>query len=35
MRRSDPRPWLHDILEAIEGVRAAVSTILRRSFGLI
>jgi uncharacterized protein with HEPN domain len=25
MRKTDPRPWLHDILEAIAGVRAAVS----------
>lgn len=24
MRQSDPDPWLHDILETIEGVRAAV-----------
>jgi uncharacterized protein with HEPN domain len=24
MRRSDPRPWLHDILEAIVGARGAV-----------
>jgi hypothetical protein len=35
MRQSNPRRWLHDILEAIEGVRAAASPILLRSFGLI
>jgi uncharacterized protein with HEPN domain len=26
MRQSDPRPWLHDILDAIQGVRAAVGS---------
>ena len=26
MRQSDPRPWLHDILEAIVGVRAAIGS---------
>ena len=26
MRQSDPRPWLQDILEAIEGVRGAVGS---------
>ena len=26
MRQSDPRPWLQDMLEAIEGVRRAVGS---------
>jgi uncharacterized protein with HEPN domain len=26
MRQTDPRPWLQDILEAIEGVRRAVGS---------
>ena len=26
MRQNDPGPWLHDILEAIEGIRAAVGS---------
>jgi uncharacterized protein with HEPN domain len=33
MRQSDPRPWLHDILEAIEGVRAAVGDMSLEAYG--
>ena len=33
MRQSDPRPWLHDILEAIVGVRAAVGSMTLEAYG--
>lgn len=33
MRQSDPRPWLHDILEAIAGVRAAVGDMSLEAYG--
>jgi uncharacterized protein with HEPN domain len=33
MRQSDPRPWLHDNLEAIEGVRAAVGDMGLEAYG--
>jgi hypothetical protein len=32
MRQSDPRPWLHDILEAIVGVRAAVGSMTLEAY---
>ncbi len=33
MRQSDPKPWLHDILEAIVGVRAAVGGMSLEAYG--
>jgi uncharacterized protein with HEPN domain len=32
MRQSDPGPWLHDILEAIVGVRAAVGSMTLEAY---
>ena len=33
MRQSDPGPWLHDILEAIVGVRSAVGSMSLEAYG--
>ena len=33
MRQSDPGPWLHDILEATLGVRAAVGSMSLEAYG--
>jgi uncharacterized protein with HEPN domain len=33
MRESDPRPWLHDILEAIEGIRTAIGGMSLDAYG--
>lgn len=33
MRGSDPRPWLHDILETIQGVRAAIGGMSLEAYG--
>jgi uncharacterized protein with HEPN domain len=33
MRQSDPRPWLHDILDAIVAVRAAVGSMSLEAYG--